>query len=178
MRQVLVMVCFAATVEALGCSESFKPSETDAGQDTAVDTGSEVATDPEPDTAVDTGGDVVEDPLLDIDLDLPPGPCLSDDDCMPGLSCCATRCVNLRYDPDNCSSCGTTCGIGSRFCADGMCTTPPCDSGTACTGITTCCGSDCCLLTGEVCCIVEGPGPVGGPSCHIGFCPGGCPSCE
>ena len=29
---------------------------------------------------------------------------------------------------------------------------------------------------GQICCIVEG-GPIGPPTCHDDFCPGGCPMC-
>jgi hypothetical protein len=180
MRALIILTTFTL----LACGESFKPDQ-DGDDDTAVDTvhdtgadapgdapdtPTDPGTDPPVDTGADTGADTPTDPGTD-------GPCTVDGDCGGGLNCCTGRCVNLMYDPDHCGSCGNECLNLAPFCDGGSCIATPCDPGTACIGIEYCCGSNCCGME-QICCIVEGPGPIGGPSCHDGFCPGGCPWCD
>lgn len=45
------------------------------------------------------------------------------DGCGPGASCCGgDACVDVRFNEDNCGTCGTVCELG-EFCANGACLT-------------------------------------------------------
>jgi len=165
-----------------GCgSSTFTPTgDADAGSDPATETTSDPAVDPvvEPEEDVvipDLPAEVVEDPVVEVMPD-GTGPCMTDGDCDIGLNCCTGRCVNFAHDPQNCGGCGNLCPNTSRYCDAGTCTAPPC-AGVTCIGTQFCCGASCCDLD-QICCIVEGPGPVGAPQCYDDFCPGGCPSCD
>ena len=169
-------------VSGCGGSEFTPEGDADAGSDPGADTASETGTDPGTDPAVepeedvappDLPDEVVEDPSVDA---MPDGPCSTDEDCGLGLSCCGARCANPSYDPDNCGGCGNVCPNHRRFCNAGACEGIPCED-VSCIGIQYCCGVHCCDMD-QICCIVEGPGPVVGPQCYDGFCPGGCPSCD
>jgi hypothetical protein len=142
------------------------PYQDDAGTEPSSDPGAE---DPLPD---ETAGDVPVEPpaeAIDVPTDVPG----CEEGCAGGL-CCDGRCVNPAYDPDHCGGCGHPCPTDNPFCNGGSCGPTPCD--VVCTGITTCCGTFCCEMD-QVCCIVQGPGPVASPTCHDGDCPLGCPMC-
>ena len=100
-------------------------------------------------------------------------------DCTPmGLTCCGTKCVNIRNDVLNCGSCGNVCSGSFPYCDGQKCGTPVCNAGTSCGAQEQCCGSNCCSA-GTLCCIVPG-GPVGPPTCTPpvgGTCSPGCPTC-
>jgi hypothetical protein len=86
--------------------------------------------------------------------------------CTMGFICCDGECVNTRNDIRNCGSCGTVCTAPNDYCDGQKCAPPPCAPS---------CGA------GELCCVVNGPGPSRGPMCNQptdgGTCPPGCPLC-
>lgn len=181
MDRLVIGLC---AIVVVGCGSTFKPggdADLDVVPDGTHDTAVDPAEDPVEEPAADMETDaVVEDVPVEVIEDVVPdstGPCSTDSDCMMGLHCCSGRCVNFHRDPENCGGCGTACRAPSRFCDMGSCTRPPCDSGTYCTGITFCCGENCCEMA-QICCIVETAGPWGGPECYDDFCPGGCPMCD
>src|SRR5437870_3383299 len=47
--------------------------------------------------------------------------CTNDSDCSGGKSCCGNQCVDTDIDPENCGTCGATCGQGDACCV-GACT--------------------------------------------------------
>jgi hypothetical protein len=183
MRALLAVLC-TAIVGCGGRSSGDEDTAVDTLPDTA-DTAGDTGADTGADTAVDTVGDTPVDTAIDtaeVTEDVPAdeesdgtGPCTRDEDCMEGLHCCASRCVNFAHDPMHCGGCGNACSAPDSFCNSGTCTTTPCE--TECIGTRVCCGTNCCEM-GQICCVVEGPGPVGGPGCYDEFCPGGCPLCD
>ncbi len=99
--------------------------------------------------------------------------------CAQERQCCNGTCVNTDNDPENCGTCGTTCGGATPYC-DGTCKAAPCfGGGPTCTG-TTCCGSMCCTA-GQICCKVDGPVTTATcftPTSSQATCPAGCsPQC-
>jgi hypothetical protein len=73
--------------------------------------------------------------------------------CQTALTCCSGRCVDRFNDPNNCSSCGNTCGAGQvcrpapnggRPAFDAFC----CSAGATCTNSVEqfefCCNEKCC----------------------------------
>ena len=101
--------------------------------------------------------------------------------CGPGFLCCNSVCINPANDIFNCGVCGKSCTGAHPYCDNGTCATdPPCNSVSCLVGF--CCGNLCCTDT-ELCCDVNGPGPISGPRCFDpqlsgGTCPGGCPACQ
>src|SRR4051794_7306023 len=59
----------------------------------------------------------------------------SPNSCDPELKACGLRCVDARFDPQNCGDCGTVCDAGT-LCSGGKCAV-------ACLGGSTQCGSRC-----------------------------------
>lgn len=51
-------------------------------------------------------------------------PIFEADTCETGLSICASLCVDLMTDRDNCGKCGTVCPSSSSGCSAGMCLPP------------------------------------------------------
>jgi hypothetical protein len=86
--------------------------------------------------------------------------------CTMGFICCDGQCVNTRNDIRNCGACGNACTAPDDFCDGQKCAPPPCSPA---------CGA------GELCCVINGPGPSRGPECSQptdgGTCPPGCPLC-
>lgn len=41
-------------------------------------------------------------------------------ECPDGFLCCADRCVNAQFDPDDCGGCGHACAA-EQACTDGAC---------------------------------------------------------
>lgn len=86
--------------------------------------------------------------------------------CTMGFICCDGACVNTRNDIHNCGGCGVVCSAPDDYCDGQKCASPPCSPS---------CGS------GQLCCVVNGPGPSRGPECDAptdgGTCPPGCPLC-
>jgi len=103
--------------------------------------------------------------------------------CAPGLSCCSGKCVNLKNDIHNCGACGVVCDQPHPYCNQGFtCLHAPClpETPPACDPGGFCCDNVCCK-PGQLCCLVEGPGPFAGASCQDpvdGTCPVGCPTCD
>ncbi len=97
-------------------------------------------------------------------------------------SCCGNRCINLDNDINNCGKCGNKCQGNKPFCDNGHCKDKaPCEGGTKCGAVETCCGKKCCTSE-QICCRV--PGPVIGPDGNLGCvkpvdgtCPRGCKTC-
>ncbi len=100
--------------------------------------------------------------------------CLGTGSCSVGLTCCDDRCVNLQYDPANCSACRTSCGGTTTFCSGGACVPRPCEPMTTCGSGQECCGSECCAA-GQVCCRVLDGGYLLPPRCYWTYCPGELP---
>jgi hypothetical protein len=96
--------------------------------------------------------------------------------CEIGLLCCHGKCVDPFNDPNNCNGCDMPCTGSASVCANGTCEVPPCTALTCGAG-STCCGDQCCGA-GQLCCMVEGPGPSGYLSCFDNYCPPGCPTCQ
>lgn len=104
--------------------------------------------------------------------------------CAPGLTCCSGKCVNLKNDILNCGACGVACEGSTPYCNQGFTCmkSPPClpEVPPACDPGGFCCDDVCCK-PGQLCCLVEGPGPFGGNTCQDpvdGTCPVGCPACQ
>lgn len=78
------------------------------------------------------------------------------------LSLCCGRCVDLSSDPQNCGSCGTSCG--ACICTSGFCEGPP--------GLTFCSGTGACanLRTDPSNCGLCGHACVAGQRCVSGVC--------
>jgi hypothetical protein len=88
--------------------------------------------------------------------------------CDVGLTCCGNnQCVNLENDIHNCGGCGIVCSGPAPFCDGTKCAPAPCSP--ACAG-------------GQLCCVVNGPGPPRPPTCtapsDAGTCPIGCRLCR
>jgi hypothetical protein len=83
-------------------------------------------------------------------------------------------------DPTNCGGCGIHCDPSTPYCGNGKCTAPPCyQQGGVCAGNTTCCGTDCCI-TGQICCLFQGPQDYTAcytPTNDQPTCPVGCGGC-
>jgi len=168
----------ALTGDAIDGSAEDSPGDAPVGEDsTGGDAEAEVAADVEVDFDAGTGADADAEAEAETAADADAGGCGSEPECMTGLLCCGGRCVNPLHDPGHCGGCDSPCGPSSPFCDGGACAPRPCDTGIACVGTTYCCGLFCCGLD-QVCCVVEGPGPIGGPRCYDGVCPGGCPLCD
>jgi hypothetical protein len=164
-------VAIAGIVLLAGCGGKAKSDE-DADEDTVEDSGGDVSSD-----VVEEDGETdVEEDTLEVVEDVPPPECTVDGDCLEGLTCCDGHCSNLNRDPLNCSECGTECTGTTSFCDMGTCAEPPCDPTAGCTGEGNCCHTECCVGS-QVCCIVEGPGPLANARCYDDTCPGGCPAC-
>jgi hypothetical protein len=106
-------------------------------------------------------------------------PSVCQEDCAAsGFKCCDGACINPANDVENCGECGTRCTGPARYCDNGTCGEPECDSGTSCGGGEQCCGEECCD-GGQLCCVVPG-GPPQPPRCVDpvdATCPVGCPTC-
>src|SRR3712207_5344018 len=50
----------------------------------------------------------------------PDGRCSQNKPCPPGQGCCNRTCVDLQSDPNNCGSCGNSCGASDK-CQQGEC---------------------------------------------------------
>lgn len=84
--------------------------------------------------------------------------------CGLGLQCCGGACKNFLNDPLNCGKCGTACTGATPMCNNGLCEAQTCSPRCS---------------DGQVCCVVQQGGPVGGPACYPGTtCPVGCPACN
>ncbi len=61
----------------------------------------------------------------------PNGEAGADDGCPAGLARCDEHCVDLRYDPDHCGSCGQQCELANAAsaCVAGACVITSCNSG-------------------------------------------------
>jgi hypothetical protein len=107
--------------------------------------------------------DVTPDAPPDVVADSGGGPCSAGSACPTFLHCCSGACVNEQNDPLNCGGCGIVCSGATPMCEAGHCVAATCEPA---------CGS------GQTCCLVDGPGPSGGPKCVDGpTCPIGCPAC-
>ena len=77
------------------------------------------------------------------------------EECGTDQKCCGGVCVDTRFDPFNCGTCGDVCSG-----ADGICVTGGCKNKLNCTATCnveegrSCCGTQCCA-SGEVCCYDE-----------------------
>lgn len=154
-----------------GKSGKDEDAQEDATPDTADDVSSDVSAEEDETDAEEDAEDAVE-----VVEEVEPPECTEDEDCLEGLTCCDGRCANLDRDPHHCSACGTACTGTTPFCDMGTCSEPPCDPTAGCTGVANCCHTECCVGT-QVCCIVEGPGPLAPARCYDDYCPGGCPAC-
>jgi hypothetical protein len=101
-------------------------------------------------------------------IDMAGGPHLCTVLCVLGLTCCGNnQCVNVQNDIHNCGGCGVVCSGATPFCDGTKCAPSPCSP--ACAG-------------GQLCCVVNGPGPPPPPTCtapnDAGTCPIGCPLCK
>ncbi|MBI4703372.1 MAG: hypothetical protein HY744_19835 [Deltaproteobacteria bacterium] len=47
-------------------------------------------------------------------------------ECLGGTAECGDKCVDVKYDPQNCGSCGKSCGGGGAYCSGGSCVANPC----------------------------------------------------
>jgi hypothetical protein len=157
----LVTGCYGSIEKAGDVTTDDGPSDVlDAAGDTTIDTHEDTAPADIVDVPADTTSDVEE----------------CEDGCMDPLLCCDGRCVYTLHDPDHCGGCDTPCSGTPPFCDNGVCGTAPC-SALWCPDEEQCCGGECCTA-GQVCCVVEGPGPWGPASCHDEVCPPGCPWCD
>lgn len=162
-------------VLVLGCGGKNGDDE-DAQEDATPDSAGDVSTDVIAEEDETDADEDAEEDAVEVVEEVEPPECTEDDDCLEGLTCCEGRCANLDRDPHHCSACGTACTGTTPFCDMGTCTEPPCDPTAGCTGVANCCSAECCVGT-QVCCIVEGPGPLAPARCYDDYCPGGCPAC-
>jgi hypothetical protein len=158
------------------CITGFHPVALECVPDIVTDADADADGDGDADADADADGDADADADADGDADVPDA-AECPDACMTGLECCDGRCVNPLHDPAHCGGCGRPCAEPLPFCNLGSCARRPCESGTTCDPGRSCCGIECCTAS-QLCCVVEGPGPIGGPGCYDGVCPGGCPLCE
>ena len=57
-------------------------------------------------------------------------------------ACCHGTCTDLSSNPNNCGSCGHTCGTG-QLCQNGQCVNPCAANGGTCNGNSDCCSGHC-----------------------------------